>query len=88
MVGLHAGPRRPQPRPPARCPASRTYALGGIPHIATDVLKMLTKEAFEPEAASKFLFNLAPMLAFAPVFALFAIVPAGPSVTMHGPARS
>jgi NADH-quinone oxidoreductase subunit H len=58
--------------------------LAGIPHIATDVLKMLTKEAFTPKSASKFLFNLAPMLAFAPVFALFAIVPAGPTVTVMG----
>ncbi len=61
-------------------PIIRNSALGGLPHIATDVLKMLTKEAFRPATANKFLFNLAPMLAFAPVFALFAIVPAGPTI--------
>ncbi len=61
-------------------PGIRNMSLAGLPHIATDVVKMLTKEAFRPAKANKFLFNLAPMLAFAPVFALFAIVPAGPSV--------
>jgi len=61
-------------------PIIRNSALGGLPHIATDVVKMLTKEAFRPATANKFLFNLAPMLAFAPVFALFAIVPAGPTI--------
>lgn len=65
-------------------PGLKNNALAGLPHIATDVLKMLTKEAFQPKAASKFLFNLGPMLAFAPVFALFAIVPAGPTVEVMG----
>lgn len=65
-------------------PGLKNNALGGLPHIATDVLKMLTKEAFRPKAASKFLFNLGPMMAFAPVFALFAIVPAGPTVQVMG----
>lgn len=59
-------------------------ALAGVPHIITDVLKLLTKEDFQPATASKFLFNLAPLLAFAPVFALFAIVPAGPRIQMAG----
>jgi NADH-quinone oxidoreductase subunit H len=61
-------------------PFLKNLDLAGIPHVATDVLKMLTKEAFRPKAASKWLFNLAPILAFAPAFALFAIVPAGPTV--------
>jgi NADH-quinone oxidoreductase subunit H len=61
-------------------PGLKNRALGGIPHIVTDVLKMLTKEAFRPKAANAFLFNLGPMLAFAPVFALFAVVPAGPTL--------
>src|SRR6266850_2399191 len=43
--------------------------LKGIPHILADVLKMLFKEDFIPEGATrnKFLFNLAPLLAFAPL---------------------
>src|SRR3954468_1351019 len=60
-------------------PGLKNQSLAGLPHVLTDVVKMLTKEAFQPAAASKFLFNLAPMLAFAPPFALFAVVPAGPT---------
>jgi NADH-quinone oxidoreductase subunit H len=65
-------------------PGLKNRALGGLPHILTDVLKMLTKEDFIPGTANRFLFNLGPILAFAPVFALFAVVPAGPSVTVFG----
>jgi NADH-quinone oxidoreductase subunit H len=65
-------------------PGLTNNPLAGIPHILTDVFKMLTKEAFMPKSASPLLFNLAPMLAFAPVFALFAIVPAGPTVNVMG----
>jgi NADH-quinone oxidoreductase subunit H len=65
-------------------PGLKNRALGGLPHIATDVLKMLTKEAFRPKAANQLLFNLGPILAFAPVFALFAIVPSGPTVQIMG----
>lgn len=61
-------------------PGLKDAPLGGIPHIITDVFKMLTKEAFRPQKANKFLFNLGPMLAFAPVFALFAVVPSGPTL--------
>lgn len=61
-------------------PGLKDRALGGIPHIITDVFKMLTKEAFRPKGANKFLFNLGPILAFAPVFALFAVVPSGPTL--------
>lgn len=61
-------------------PGLKDASLAGVPHIITDVLKMLTKEAFRPKNASKLLFNLGPMLAFAPVFALFAVVPAGPTL--------
>ncbi len=64
----------------ARLPGLPNASLAGIPHIITDVFKMLTKEAFRPKGANKFLFNLGPMLAFAPVFALFAVVPAGPTL--------
>lgn len=69
-------------------PGLRNTALGGLPHILTDVLKMLTKEAFRPKNANKFLFNLAPMLAFAPVFALFAIVPADPTIVFDTVVKS
>lgn len=65
-------------------PGLRDRALGGLPHIVTDVLKVLTKEAFQPERANKLLFALGPILAFAPAFALFAIVPAGPTLEVAG----
>jgi NADH-quinone oxidoreductase subunit H len=58
-------------------------ALGGIPFLVADALKMLTKERFQPGLASKFLFNLAPVLAFAPVFALFAVIPVGPELALR-----
>jgi NADH-quinone oxidoreductase subunit H len=41
---------------------------------------MATKEDVLPARAEKILFNLGPVLAFAPVVALFAIVPAGPAL--------
>ena len=65
-------------------PFLKNRDLSGIPHIVTDVLKLLTKEDFIPRAANKWLFNLAPLLAFGPVFALFAIVPAGPTIKFLG----
>jgi NADH-quinone oxidoreductase subunit H len=52
-------------------------ALGGIPFLAADALKMLTKESVEPRGRTRVLYQLAPALAFVPVFALFAIVPVG-----------
>jgi NADH-quinone oxidoreductase subunit H len=65
-------------------PGLKNRPLAGLPFVAADSLKMLTKEAFRPENANKLLFNLGPLLAFAPVFALFAIVPAGPTVNVFG----
>ncbi|HZH03772.1 MAG TPA: complex I subunit 1 family protein, partial [Myxococcaceae bacterium] len=65
-------------------PGLRNRSLGGIPHVLADSLKMLFKEDFIPARANQLLFNLGPMLAFAPVFALFAIIPAGPTVPVLG----
>jgi NADH-quinone oxidoreductase subunit H len=59
-------------------------ALGGVPYLLADALKMLTKEATYPAARSAILFELAPVLAFAPTFALFAVVPVGPEVQVLG----
>ena len=57
-------------------------SLGGIPYLIADAVKMLTKERFTPDRRTKFLFDLAPVLAFAPIFAIFAIVPVGPPVAL------
>ena len=66
----------------ARLPGLPNAPLKGLPHIIADVLKMLFKEDFIPEGAmpDRFLFNLAPMLAFAPAFMLFAVVPVSPEL--------
>jgi NADH-quinone oxidoreductase subunit H len=58
-------------------------ALGGIPFVIADALKMLTKEKFQPALSSKFLFNLAPVVSFAPILALFAIIPVGQEVKLR-----
>ena len=67
-------------------PGLKDRPLHGLPHILADVLKMLFKEDFIPEGAekNKFLFNLAPLLAFAPAFMLFAVVPVSPELTFWG----
>src|SRR5574338_563763 len=64
-------------------PGLRGRPLGGVFHIASDAVKMLTKEDFRPKQADRFLFNLGPILAFAPVLALFPVVPVGPQVTVR-----
>ncbi|BDG07031.1 complex I subunit 1/NuoH family protein [Anaeromyxobacter paludicola] len=59
-------------------------SLGGIPFLLADALKMLTKENTEPGQRSRFLFELAPAIAFMPAFALFAVVPVGPEANVLG----
>jgi NADH-quinone oxidoreductase subunit H len=78
MIQDRVGPNR------ARFPLLQNRPLGGLPHIISDALKMLTKEDFRPGRADALLFNLGPILAFAPVLALFAVVPAGPRVMVMG----
>jgi NADH-quinone oxidoreductase subunit H len=67
-------------------PGLKNRPLRGMPHILADVLKMLFKEDFIPEGAwgNSFLFNLAPLMAFAPAFMLFAVVPVSPELTFFG----
>jgi NADH-quinone oxidoreductase subunit H len=55
-------------------------SAGGIFFLAADALKMLTKENIEPSQRSRVLYEIAPMVAFAPSFVLFAVVPLGPPV--------
>src|SRR5262249_51555645 len=78
MIQDRVGPNRAR----IGLPLLRDRSFGGVPHVAADALKMLFKEDFVPRRANSFLFNLAPILAFGPVFALFAIVPVGPSVQL------
>ena len=58
-------------------------AVGGLPFLVADALKMLTKERVEPRGRFHLLYELAPILSFAPVFALFAVIPVGPPVDLH-----
>src|SRR5512143_3922207 len=58
--------------------------LGGLPYLVADAVKMLTKENIEPSARSRLLYELAPIVSFAPAFVLFAVVPVGPSVPVLG----
>ena len=80
MMQDRIGPNRAR----INLPGLRDRSLGGLPHVASDALKMLFKESFVPKSANRVLFNLGPVLAFAPVFALFAVVPAGPTVRVGG----
>jgi NADH-quinone oxidoreductase subunit H len=51
------------------------YKLWGLAQPFADVFKLLLKEIVIPANASKFLFLLAPVLAIAPAFAAWAVVP-------------
>ncbi len=78
LIQNRIGPNRAR----INLPGLRHRSLAGLPFVLADSVKMLTKEAFEPEKATRLLFKMGPLLAFAPVFALFAIVPAGPTITL------
>ncbi len=47
-----------------------------------DVVKLLTKEVVIPSAANKVLFRLAPMITLIPAFAIWAVMPLDPSLTL------
>jgi NADH-quinone oxidoreductase subunit H len=64
-------------------PWLKNHSLGGLPHVAADALKMIFKEDTRPKAADRTLFWLGPVLAFAPIFALAAVIPFGPTVPVN-----
>lgn len=49
--------------------------FGGILQTLADAFKLLCKENITPEKSDKFLFNLAPILVFVPMFAALGILP-------------
>ena len=57
--------------------------LKGILHFVADALKMIFKEDFIPANVHKGLYALAPILAIAPVFIAFCIIPFGPTIYPH-----
>ena len=58
----------------------RLTIFGGL-HALFDAVKSFAKEDFVPPHADKLLFNLAPIIAMFPAFALAAVIPFGP--TLH-----
>src|SRR5688572_9048646 len=62
--------------------------LKGILHFVADAIKMISKEDFIPGNVHRGLFALAPILAIAPVFVAFAIIPYGPTIFPHSFATS
>ncbi|MBU8974844.1 NADH-quinone oxidoreductase subunit NuoH [Lysobacter sp. MMG2] len=51
------------------------YVGRGILQAFADVFKLLFKEVIQPSRAENFLFKLAPLIALAPAFAAWAVVP-------------
>ncbi len=64
-----------------RIGANRAEILGiraiGLLHPVADVIKMITKEDTFPLGGSKFLHNIAPMIAAIPALISFAVIPYG-----------
>src|SRR5258708_24116716 len=81
MIQDRIGPNRAR----IALPFLRDRALGGLPHLPADLLKMLFKEDFKPAGAHRLLFNLAPFLAFAPSVAPLAVAAAAPTPGINRP---
>ena len=56
--------------------------LPGIFQPFADVIKLLVKEVVIPSAANKVLFRLAPMITLIPAFAIWAVMPLDPNLTI------
>jgi len=58
--------------------------LGGFMQPLADAIKLITKEAFVPAAADRFLFAMGPFFALMPPFLAFAVAPLGPDFMWNG----
>ena len=56
--------------------------LPGIFQPFADVIKLLVKEVVIPSASNKVLFRLAPMITLVPAFAIWAVIPLSPDLTI------
>jgi len=56
--------------------------IPGIFQPFADVIKLLVKEVVIPSAANKVLFRLAPMITLIPAFAIWAVMPLDPDLTI------
>lgn len=66
----------------SRLGPNRVGPIGLLQSVA-DGLKLILKEDLIPKSADRWLFRLAPYLAFAPVFAAFLALPFGPEMTFE-----
>ncbi len=57
----------------------------GLLHVAADGIKMIFKEDNTPKLGSRFLFELAPILALVPVLIIFAVIPFGDTLLFYMP---
>jgi NADH-quinone oxidoreductase subunit H len=56
--------------------------LPGIFQPFADVIKLLIKEVVIPSASNKVLFRLAPIITLVPAFAIWAVIPLSPNLTI------
>ena len=58
--------------------------LGGFMQPLADAIKLITKEAFVPASADRFLFAMGPFFALMPPFLAFAVAPLAPDIDLFG----
>jgi len=63
----------------------KKYRFWGLLHLVADSVKMFFKEDFRPRQGNRFLIELAPILALAPVLIMFAVIPFGDTLLIYMP---
>ena len=58
--------------------------LGGFLQSLPDAVKLITKEAFVPAGADRFLFAMGPFFALMPPLLAFIVMPVGPDFQLFG----
>jgi NADH-quinone oxidoreductase subunit H len=81
MLGIW-GERRIAGRIQSRLGPNRVGYLGLLQSLA-DGIKVISKEDLIPDGADRWLFRIAPYLAFVPVFAAYAALPFGPDLVFE-----
>ena len=65
-------------------PGPNRHGPFGLLQTIGDAIKLMLKEDITPTNAEKFVYTLAPIISGTMAFAVFAIIPMGPSVSMFG----
>lgn len=60
------------------------WKIFGLVHLVADGIKMIFKEDFMPVGASRFLFQIAPIIAIFPLIISLAVIPFGGTVNIAG----